>query len=159
MSNTLTITLRLLAATLGAYALAVASSLAMVPLFIKLLGSLVTDAVYAATMWSYVVFFAVFICAFSVSSLKRLYLGLLVSGVLCLAIHFAFVSELANSSSPNSSNTGSPNTGAPKTVSSNTENKAKPVQTPTKTIAPLTKPKATNTKATNTKTASATAGK
>ena len=64
MPNTLTIALRLVAATFGAYALAVASSLAMVPIFIKLLGSLVTDAVYAATMWSYVVFFAVFICAF-----------------------------------------------------------------------------------------------
>ncbi|WP_147302246.1 hypothetical protein [Thalassotalea euphylliae] len=106
MPNTLTITLRLVAATLGAYALAVASSLAMVPLFIKLLGSLVTDAVYAATMWSYVVFFAVFICAFSVGSLNRLYSGLLVSGVLCLAIHFAFVSP-ATDSTPNAKLTNS----------------------------------------------------
>ncbi len=137
-------TLHLVAATLGAYALAVASSLAMVPLFIKLLGSLLTDAVYAATMWSYVVFFAVFICAFSVGSLKRLYLGLLVSGALSLAIHFAFIGESANSSSTGSSNTGS----------SNTENKAKPMDTPTKTIAQLT-----NTKVISTKATSVTAGK
>ncbi|REL25913.1 hypothetical protein DXX93_04595 [Thalassotalea euphylliae] len=127
MSNTLTLTLRLIAATLGAYAMAVASSLAMVPLFIKLLNSLLADAVYAATMWSYVVFFAVFICAFSVSSIRRLYLGLLVSGALCLAIHFAFVSESANSSTTGSSNTGK---------------KAESVHTPTKKIVQLTHAKA-----------------
>lgn len=93
MTNTLNIVLRLIVATLGAYALAVASSLAMVPLFILMLSSLLSDAVYAATMWSYVVFFIVFICAFSVNSVKRLYLGLFISCGVCLAVHFAFASS------------------------------------------------------------------
>ncbi|MAG77413.1 MAG: hypothetical protein CL811_11705 [Colwelliaceae bacterium] len=85
MSKTLNVTLRFTAATLGAYAFAVCASLAMVPSFVFLLDSQLSDAVYAATLWSYVVFFLVFIASFSIESVKKLYVTLMLLSLLCMA--------------------------------------------------------------------------
>lgn len=73
MPYSLNITLRLLTATIGAYGIAILVSLALVPLFTNFLNSELSDAVYAATMWSYVVFFFTFIASFATNSLKQLF--------------------------------------------------------------------------------------
>lgn len=86
MSNSINISLRLLAATLGAYGVSVVFSLAIVPVFILVLSSQLSDAVYAATMWSYVIFFLIFIASFAVSSVKKLYLYLLMISGCCYGV-------------------------------------------------------------------------
>lgn len=88
MSDSSNIILRLIAATVGAYGISVLFSLAIVPIFVLLLSSQLSDAVYSATMWSYVVFFLVFIASFAVSSVKRLYLALLAISGACFGIFF-----------------------------------------------------------------------
>lgn len=68
---------RILAATFGAYFVSVLFSLAAVPAMTLLIGSRLSDAVYASTLWSYVVLFLVFIACFSIATVKRLYFSLL----------------------------------------------------------------------------------
>lgn len=86
MSNSTYIILRLLAATLGAYGISVVFSLAIVPVFIFVLSSQLSDAVYAATMWSYVIFFLIFIASFAISSVKKLYLSLFAISGCCYGV-------------------------------------------------------------------------
>lgn len=74
MHYSINISLRLFAATVGAYIVSILFSLGLVPVLVLLLSSELSDAVYAATMWSYVAFFLVFIASFSVAAVKRLYL-------------------------------------------------------------------------------------
>lgn len=83
MSHSTNIILRLVAATLGAYGASVVFSLAIVPVFVFALSSQLSDAVYAATMWSYVVFFLVFIASFAVASVTRLYFYLFIFSGCC----------------------------------------------------------------------------
>ncbi len=99
MHYSINISLRLLAATIGAYILSILFSLALVPLLVLSLNSQLSDAVYAATMWSYVAFFLVFIAAFSVATVKRLYFILLsLSGTLYGIFSLAnpFISSVGN---------------------------------------------------------------
>ena len=86
MSTSTNIILRLIAATIGAYGVAVVFSLALVPVLVFALSSQLSDAVYSATIWSYIVFFLVFIASFSVSSVKRLYLSLLAISGCCYGV-------------------------------------------------------------------------
>lgn len=74
MHYSINISLRLFSATVGAYIVSILFSLGLVPVLVLLLSSELSDAVYAATMWSYVAFFLVFIASFSVAAVKRLYL-------------------------------------------------------------------------------------
>lgn len=77
MTYSTQIIFRIIAATLGAYFVSVLFSLAAVPAMTFLIGSRLSDAVYSSTLWSYVVFFLVFIASFSIATVKRLYLSLL----------------------------------------------------------------------------------
>lgn len=86
MSNSTNIILRLIAATVVAYGVSVIFSLAIVPVFIFALSSQLSDAVYAATMWSYVIFFLIFIASFASSSVKKLYFSLLAISGCCYGI-------------------------------------------------------------------------
>jgi len=83
---------RLIAAALGGYLCAVLFSFALVPVLVAVLSSQLGDAVYAATMWSYVCFFIVFIMSFAVGSVKRLYAYLISFCFIChLMTHFSSI--------------------------------------------------------------------
>jgi hypothetical protein len=86
MSNSANIILRLIAATVGAYGVSAIFSLAIVPVFIFILSSRLSDAVYAATMWSYVIFFLIFIASFAISSVKKVYFSLLAISGCCYGV-------------------------------------------------------------------------
>lgn len=96
MHYSINISLRLFAATVGAYIVSILFSLGLVPILVLLLSSELSDAVYAATMWSYVAFFLVFIASFSVATVKRLYLILLTLSV-CFYGIFLFANPLITS--------------------------------------------------------------
>ena len=73
MNFQLTILLRFLAATVGAYLSAIATSFAFVQLLMHLDMPLLGDAVYFSLMLSYLVFFLLFIACFAMASIKRIY--------------------------------------------------------------------------------------
>ena len=81
--------LRTLAATLGAYGVAVATTFGLVPVFTFLLSTPLSDAVYFSIMLGYVSFFAACIYAFSAASIKRLYLTLMLISLQFVVLHLA----------------------------------------------------------------------
>lgn len=88
MNYKLSITFRALAAIFGSYGLAVASSFALVPIFMHVFGCFKADAVYLGTIFSYVFYFVCVIFSFSRSSALLVWRDIaLVSSVFCL-IHY-----------------------------------------------------------------------
>ncbi|SFC32843.1 hypothetical protein [Pseudoalteromonas denitrificans] len=69
MHYRLNITSRALAAIFGGYAFAVASSFALVPILMLFFSLVKSDAVYLATMLSYIFYFAAIIFSFCRSSI------------------------------------------------------------------------------------------
>ncbi len=84
----LEITARCLAATVGAYCFAIASSLGMVPVFINLFGSLQADAVYFATLYSYFFGFIAIIWSFCQRSALLAWRDIVMACVILMALHF-----------------------------------------------------------------------
>jgi len=68
MNYRLNITLRSFAAIFGSYGLAVASSFALVPVFMHVFGCFKADAVYLGTIFSYLFYFACVIFSFNRAS-------------------------------------------------------------------------------------------
>jgi hypothetical protein len=80
--------MRIVAATIGAYATAIATSFALVTIFHAFFNYMLSDAVYFSVMLSYFFFFFTVIASFALKSLKRLYASLTCINVGCLLMHF-----------------------------------------------------------------------
>lgn len=83
MKAYLTLSVRCLAAIAGGYLVACLSSLVLVPVQLALFNNRVEDAILIATMFSYVVYFAVIIDCFCQGSALKAWRNILVySGIL-----------------------------------------------------------------------------
>ena len=88
MNNRLSVTSRTLAAIFGSYGLAVASSFALVPIFMQVFGCLKADAVYLATIFSYIFYFASVIFSFTRVSALLVWRDISVISFVLYLIHY-----------------------------------------------------------------------
>ncbi|WP_298774321.1 hypothetical protein [uncultured Shewanella sp.] len=86
MKASLTLSVRCLAAVVGGYCVACLSSLALVPVQRALFNYPVEDAILIATMFSYLVFFAVIIDCFCQDSAFKAWRNILVYSVIFIGI-------------------------------------------------------------------------
>ncbi|PAJ75330.1 hypothetical protein CJF42_05655 [Pseudoalteromonas sp. NBT06-2] len=88
MNYRLNITFRSLAAILGGYALAVASSFALVPIFMYVFGCFKADAVYLGTIFSYVFYFSCVIFSFNRASVLLVWRDITLICLVFYLIHY-----------------------------------------------------------------------
>lgn len=84
----LSVTARCLAAIVGAYFFALTSSLGMVPILINLFGSIKADAVYFATLYSYIFGFSAIIWSFCQRSALLAWRDIIIGCAVFMAIHW-----------------------------------------------------------------------
>mgnify|MGYP007120750429 FL=1 len=86
MNPALSLSARCLAAIAGGYIVAALSSLALVPLQVSLFGNRQEDAILIATIFSYLVYFAVIIDCFCRSTASRAWRNILIYSGIFLAV-------------------------------------------------------------------------